>query len=52
VIEQAKGMLMTRLGYNADEASALLNVVSQDSDEKMIVIAQRMVDSVARARQN
>jgi AmiR/NasT family two-component response regulator len=51
VIDQAKGMLMTRLAYNAEEAFDLLQEVSKDSNEKMIVIAQRMVDSVVRARQ-
>ena len=52
VIEQAKGMLMTRLAYNADEAFDLLKMASKDSNEKMIVIAQRMVRSVSRARHN
>jgi AmiR/NasT family two-component response regulator len=51
VIDQAKGMLMTRLAYNAEEAFDLLQEVSKDSNEKMIVVAQRMVDSVVRARQ-
>jgi AmiR/NasT family two-component response regulator len=52
VIEQAKGMLMTRLAYDAEEAFDLLRSVSEDSNEKMIVVAQRMVHSVDRARQN
>jgi AmiR/NasT family two-component response regulator len=48
VIDQARGMLMTRLAYDADEAFDLLNKESQSSNEKMIVIAQRMVDSATR----
>ncbi len=51
VIDQARGMLMTGLAYDADEAFDLLKSVSQDSNEELIVIAQRMVDSVTRARQ-
>ena len=51
VIDQAKGMLMTRLAYDAEEAFDLLTTVSEDSNEKVIVIAQRMVDSVVRMRQ-
>jgi AmiR/NasT family two-component response regulator len=50
VIDQAKGMLMTRLACDAEEAFDLLESVSKDSNEKMIVIAQRMVDSVVKAR--
>jgi AmiR/NasT family two-component response regulator len=52
VIEQAKGMLMTRLAYDADEAFDLLDGVSRDSNEKMLVVAQRMVKSAVKARQN
>jgi AmiR/NasT family two-component response regulator len=52
VIEQAKGMLMTRLAYNADEASDLLELASRDSHQKMIVLAQRMVHSASKARHN
>ena len=48
VIDQARGMLMTRLAYDADEAFDLLKKESQSSNEKMIVIAQRMVDSATR----
>lgn len=55
VIDQARGTLMTRLAYDADEAFDLLkkesqssNEKSQSSNEKMIVIAQRMVDSATR----
>jgi ANTAR domain len=51
VIDQAKGMLMTWLAYDAEEAFDLLKSVSQDSNEKMIVVAQRMVESVVRVRQ-
>jgi hypothetical protein len=42
---------MTRLAYDAEEAFDLLTTVSEDSNEKVIVIAQRMVDSVVRMRQ-
>lgn len=48
VIDQARGTLMTRLAYDADEAFDLLKKESQSSNEKMIVIAQRMVDSATR----
>ena len=48
VIDQARGMLMTRLAYDADEAFDLLKKESQSKNEKMIVIAQRMVDSATR----
>jgi hypothetical protein len=48
VIDQARGILMTRLAYDADEAFDLLKKESQSSNEKMIVIAQRMVDSATR----
>jgi AmiR/NasT family two-component response regulator len=51
VIDQAKGILMTRLAYDAEEASELLTTVSKDANEKVIVIARRMVDSVVRMRQ-
>jgi AmiR/NasT family two-component response regulator len=50
VIDQARGMLMTGLAYDAKEAFDLLESVSQDSNEELIVIAQRMVDSIERAR--
>jgi AmiR/NasT family two-component response regulator len=52
VIDQAKGMLMTRMSYDAEEAFDLMKIVSKDSNEKMIIVAQRMVDSVVKARQN
>jgi GAF domain-containing protein len=45
VIEQAKGILMARHGYNADEAFKSLSKMSQDSNRKLRDIAQTVVDS-------
>jgi transcriptional regulator with GAF, ATPase, and Fis domain len=45
VIEQAKGILMARHGYDADEAFRSLSKISQDSNHKLRDIAQSVVDS-------
>jgi GAF domain-containing protein len=45
VIEQAKGILMARHGYDADQAFRSLSKMSQDSNRKLRDIAQSIVDS-------
>ena len=45
VIEQAKGILMARHGYDADEAFKSLSKMSQDSNRKLRDIAQTVIDS-------
>jgi GAF domain-containing protein len=45
VIEQAKGILMARHGYDADEAFKSLSKMSQDSNRKLRDIAQTIIDS-------
>jgi hypothetical protein len=44
VIEQAKGILMARHGYDADEAFKSLSKMSQDSNRKLRDIAQTILD--------
>ena len=44
VIEQAKGILMARHGYDADEAFKSLSKMSQDSNRKLRDIAQSILD--------
>jgi transcriptional regulator with GAF, ATPase, and Fis domain len=45
VIEQAKGILMARHGYDADEAFKSLSKMSQDSNRKLRDIAETIIDS-------
>jgi hypothetical protein len=45
VIEQAKGILMARHGYDSDEAFKSLSKMSQDSNRKLRDIAQTIIDS-------
>jgi len=45
VIEQAKGILMARHGYDADEAFKSLSKMSQDSNRKLRDVAQTIIDS-------
>jgi len=45
VIEQAKGILMARHGYDADDAFKSLSKTSQDSNRKLRDIAQTIIDS-------
>ena len=45
VIEQAKGILMSRQGLNADDAFELLRDHSQRSGRKVGDVAQAIVDS-------
>ena len=51
VLDQATGLLMTGLGYDAFEAFDLLRSASLDSNLPVGVVAQGVVDSEARARQ-
>lgn len=44
VIDQAKGMLMARERFGEDEAFELLRRMSQDSNTKVRLVAQHMVD--------
>lgn len=46
VIEQAKGVLMAQRHCSADEAFAILNKASSQSNRKLRVIAQEIVDAV------
>jgi GAF domain-containing protein len=43
IIEQAKGIVHARLGVSPDEAFRLLNRTSQDTNEKVRVIAAKLV---------
>jgi hypothetical protein len=47
VIEQAKGVLMLAQGIDADEAFLLLRAYSQDSNVKVRVLADKLVDVAA-----
>jgi AmiR/NasT family two-component response regulator len=46
-IEQAKGILMAARGLSADDAFATLNEQSQNTNVKVVTIAQRLIGSVA-----
>lgn len=46
VIEQAKGVLMGRAGISADRAYELLSQMSQDTNRKVYVVAQALIDQV------
>jgi GAF domain-containing protein len=46
-IEQAKGILMAARGLSADDAFATLNQQSQNTNVKVVTIAQRLIGSVA-----
>ena len=50
VIGQAKGILMAREGCTADEAFDRLRRISQDTNRKLTVIAQDLVNEVAPAQ--
>jgi len=50
LIGQAKGMLMERFGIDAVGAFDLLTKLSQESNTKVIEIAQRVVDTGGRGR--
>lgn len=50
VIDQAKGIVMGRLGCGPDEAFALLVRQSQDSNVKLRLIAAQLVSAVATGR--
>lgn len=53
VIEQAKGILMGRAGLNASEAFERISSYSQETNRKVVVIAQAIVDrAVALTRQS
>jgi GAF domain-containing protein len=45
LIGQAKGILMARHGIRADEAFALLRARSQDTNDKLVAVAQRVVET-------
>ena len=51
VLDQATGLLMTGLGYDAFEAFDLMSSASRDSNRPVGVVAQGLVDSEARVRQ-
>ena len=51
VLDQATGLLMTGLGFDAYEAFDLIRSASHDSNRPVGVVAQGLVDSEARARQ-
>lgn len=48
VIEQAKGILMGRLGIPADEAYELMSRQSQDANKKVYAIAHEIVERAVR----
>ena len=50
IIEQAKGILMARLGFDADEAFAMLARASQARNVKLRVVAAQLVTEAASAR--
>jgi ANTAR domain len=50
VIEQAKGILMARVGCDADEAFAMLSRASQARNVKLRLVAAQLVSEVASAR--
>ena len=51
VLDQAAGLLMSGLGYDAFEAFDLLRSASEQSEATVDSVAQGVVDSEARARQ-
>jgi GAF domain-containing protein len=46
-IEQAKGVVMAARGLSADDAFAVLNQQSQNTNVKVVTVAQRLIGSVA-----
>jgi GAF domain-containing protein len=53
VIDQAKGILISRVGCNPDEAFDRLRQLSQSENQKLHAVAQRIVDeAMHRARAN
>ncbi len=51
LLDQATGLLMNGLGYDAFEAFELMRTASRDSNRPVGVVAQGVVDSDARAHQ-
>jgi AmiR/NasT family two-component response regulator len=45
IIGQAKGILMERLGINADQAFAYLRRISQTENRKLIMICREIVET-------
>lgn len=51
VIEQAKGILMARAGLTAGEAFTRISTYSQDTNRKVVVICQDIIDRTAALHQ-
>ncbi|MGR6998036.1 ANTAR domain-containing protein [Yinghuangia aomiensis] len=51
VIEQAKGVLMARLGCSADDAFARLSSMSQDANRKLVDLAAELLGTAAPPRE-
>jgi hypothetical protein len=48
VIDQAKGILIQQTGVTGDEAYRLLSQHSQDTNQKLLTLAQRIVDKASQ----
>lgn len=51
VIEQAKGILMARAGLTAGEAFTRISTYSQDTNRKVVVVCQDIIDRTATRHQ-